>query len=428
MRQWILTALASCCASVAFGQNAIQVSTTAKTANPAVRQSPRGMARYVVGVGIGDDVAVAAQGIGANVVSVIPGLAPTGLVEVPLTGVDAMMATAASDPKIQFVEPLRKLGAPVAPGCSSGDGFAGSGCIAFFDGDPTPAEYFDQPAMAALDVASLYPLLSGNLSVVAVIDTGIDASHSMLAGRVLPFGHDFVDGDNDPSEVANGLDDDGDGQIDEAWGHGTHVAGTIALMNPDARILPLRILDSDGNGTSFAVAEAVAFAVASGADVINLSLGMNGVSEAVRKAIYEAHEANVIVLAAAGNAAAQLVQFPARADDVVAVAAVDQFDQKTSFSSFGPAVEVSAPGDRIYSTMPGDQYAWWSGTSMATAVASGAVSLLHSLSGDPFGIEADKLLGDSSYPIDGANPLYYDLLGDGRIDPTAAAALLFYPN
>ena len=422
-------AFALCCSS-ASAQSIPSATPTWKGTGPGMNVTTGATmeheaGNYVIGMALGGDVEDAAQMLGANVLSIIPGQAPVGLLQIATGTRATIKALVATDPMIQFVEPQRRLGAPITPGCSAGGGLSGSGCIAFFDGDPTPDEYFSQPALAALDVANLHPLLVGNLSIVAVIDTGVDASHTMLAGRVLPFGYDFVDRDTDPSEVANGIDEDADGLIDEAYGHGTHVAGTIALLNPDARILPLRVLDSDGNGTSFAVAEAIYFAVASGADVINLSLGMNGGSKAVRQAIFVAHEADVVVVAAAGNSGTQFVQFPARANDVLAVAAVDASDQKAAFSAYGDAVELAAPGDAIYSTMPGDQYAWWSGTSMAAAVASGAVSLLNSLSGTPFEVKGDDLLEDSSIPIDLFNPLYNELLGDGRIDPNAAAALMF---
>ena len=390
---------------------------------------PTASAPFIVGMNPGGDVMALAAQLGADVHAVLPGPVPMGLLSVSQNS-ETMPDGLTAGSTMNFIEPVRIMGSPLTPGCAgiaqSSVPLSGSGCIAFFDGDPTPDEYFNQPALAALNVSSLHAQLIGRISTVAVIDTGIDASHPVLLGRVLPFGYDFVDRDAYPMEMSNGIDDDGDGLIDEAFGHGTHIAGTIVLLNPDARILPLRVLDSDGNGTSFAVAEAIRFAVASGADVINLSLGMDETSLAVRLAIDEADLAGVVVMAAAGNAGAELVQFPARAKHALAVAAVDEFDTKAPFSSYGGAVKFAAPGVNIYSAMPGDQYAWWSGTSMATSVASGAVSLLHSLSTDPLEISAYNLLEDSTVPIDVLNPLYDDLLGYGRIDPIAAALLLFY--
>ena len=425
-----LITLALTLASGAYAQRPTPVVQSPKTPSslPAPTIEFNDDDRFVVGMKPGGDLSAAAALLGAKVIEWIPGPAPVGLLS-------TSRAIAPGDgaitgiPGIDFIEPVRKLRAPLSPGCTSSAAtstpFSGSGCIAFFDGDPTPAEYFDQPALAALDVGSLHSMLVGNLSIVAVIDTGIDATHPALIGRVLPNGFDFVDRDALPAEMSDGIDNDGDGLTDEAFGHGTHIAGTIVLLNPDARILPLRVLDSEGNGTSFAVAEAIYFAIASGADVINLSLGMNGNSEAVNQALEAAHEAEVVVLAAAGNGGTQFVQSPARIDDVVAVAAVDEFDAKASFSSYGNAVELSAPGVNIYSAMPGGQYAWWSGTSMATSVASGAVSLLHSLSGDPFETSGDELLETSSISIEQFNPGFHDFLGDGRIDPVAASLLLF---
>ncbi len=395
---------------------------------PRTPLHPPASDQFIVGMNPGGDVMALAAQLGADVHAVLPGPVPMGLLSVSQNS-ETMPGGPTIGSMMNFIEPVRTMGTPLEPGCAgnaqSSLPLSGSGCIAFFDGDPTPDEYFNQPALAPLDVSSLHALLVGRISTVAVIDTGIDASHPALLGRVLPFGYDFVDRDAYPMEMSNGIDDDGDGLIDEAFGHGTHIAGTIVLLNPDARILPLRVLDSDGNGTSFAVAEAIRYAVASGADVINLSLGMDETSLAVRLAIAEADAADVVVMAAAGNANTELVQFPARLQDVVAVAAVDAFDTKASFSSFGEDVELVAPGVNIYSAMPGEQYAWWSGTSMATSVASGAASLLHSLADNLYDTSGDKLLEDTSVSIEYLNPLYDDLLGDGRIDPIAAALLLF---
>ena len=95
----------------------------------------------------------------------------------------------------------------------------------------------------------------------------------MLANSLDVLGYDFVDNDLAPDEEANGLDDDGDGRVDELYGHGTHVAGIVHLVAPDARLLPLRVLNSDGRGNNFRTASAIVYATHRGADAINLSLG-----------------------------------------------------------------------------------------------------------------------------------------------------------
>ena len=136
----------------------------------------------------------------------------------------------------------------------------------------TATAYQAQWAPQALNLAEAQRRATGDGVRMAVLDTGVDASHPLLAGRLLP-GHDFVDGDNDPAEggsAANG-----------AWGHATHVAGLVALVAPGARIMPLRVLDADGTGNAWVLAEAMLYALDpdgnpatdDGAHVINLSLG-----------------------------------------------------------------------------------------------------------------------------------------------------------
>ena len=344
----------------------------------------------------------------------------TWLVHLPPGGTGA--SDVANHPGTSWFEPNFYLSSPETGECGVGDGVGGQGgcTIAFYDGFPSPESYYEQPTTSIIDVAAAQDLSLGIPSVVAVIDTGVDPLHPVLASRVLSTGYDYIDGDGAPWDVPNGLDDDSDGLIDEALGHGTHVAGIIALINPDALILPMRVLDTDGNGTAFDVARAMHAALDQGVDVINLSLGMNGNSRAVREAIQRADDLEVTVVASAGNTAGRVL-FPARANDVVGVAALEEDDTKASFSSFGDAVEVSAPGVEIYSAMPGDAWAWWSGTSMAAAVVSGGVSLLHSVHGNPALADGAEALEETSVDIDDINHSFEELLGDGRIDVTAAA-------
>src|SRR5688572_29525469 len=106
---------------------------------------------------------------------------------------------------------------------------------------------------------------NGQPVVVAVLDTGIDRSHPAFAGRLVP-GYDFVSGDNDPSE-------EGTLRINQAFGHGTHVAGIVALTAPEAKIMPIRILDKDGEGDLWRITAAVIWAANNGADIINISFG-----------------------------------------------------------------------------------------------------------------------------------------------------------
>jgi subtilisin family serine protease len=138
---------------------------------------------------------------------------------------------------------------------------------------------------------------------------------------------------------------------------------------------------------------------------------------------------SAVVVAAAGNTGSQTVLYPAAYAGVIAVAALDAADHKASFSAYGKKVDLSAPGTEIYSSMPGNAYAWWSGTSMATAVVSGTASLVPSLfpaeespySGPVPPKKAFNAIYDTAVSVDSVNPDYEKLLGEGRVDILAAA-------
>lgn len=269
----------------------------------------------------------------------------------------------------------------------------------------SPDDYQAQWAPAALHLAEAHTLATGAGVRVAVLDTGVDRSHPALAGR-LRRGFDFVDFDNDPSE---------EGSIaDEGFGHGTHVAGLIALVAPGAKIVPLRVLDRAGMGNAWVIAEAMLYAVDpdgdpqtnDGAKVINLSLGSTSrtrLFDAIAKLTacripavpkptedysdpgYDGDKARcnrfsgAVVVAAAGNGASRKQrQYPAAegAYGLLAVAASNADARLADFSNFGNWIDIAAPGDGITSAVPGGGYAVWSGTSMAAPMAAGTAALL----------------------------------------------------
>jgi subtilisin family serine protease/methionine-rich copper-binding protein CopC len=245
---------------------------------------------------------------------------------------------------------------------------------------------------------------TGDGIIVAVVDTGVNYTHSDLAGNI------WV---NTSEVVGNGIDDDGNGYVDDIYGydfvnrdgyalddkgHGTHVAGIIAgLRNGtgvtgvayDATIMPVKVLDSTGNGSFSNVAAGILYAVNNGADVINLSLGAYGSSSySVTSAITYALNHGVLVCMAAGNDSQASLTYPAilsKTTGGIAVGAVNSSDTVASFSndagSTVPFDYVVAPGVSIYSTYTGSGYAFMSGTSMATPYVAGAAALL--LSAEP---------------------------------------------
>jgi thermitase len=207
--------------------------------------------------------------------------------------------------------------------------------------------------------------------LVAVIDTGIDYTHPDLATNYVPLGYDWVNMDADP------IDD---------HGHGTHCAGIIAaVLNNNVgiaglaqvRVMAEKVLNSGGAGTWDWVANGIINATDCGADIISMSLGGYGDSELVHEAVKYAYDAGVLVIAAAGNDNTNMKSYPAGYDEVIAVAATDQYDNKAWFSNWGDWIELAAPGVDIYSTVPWG-YESWSGTSMAAPHVSGVAALIWS--------------------------------------------------
>ena len=222
---------------------------------------------------------------------------------------------------------------------------------------------------------------------VCVIDSGIDTNHPDLADNYKG-GYDYVNNDPDPA------DDNG---------HGTHVAGTIAaVLNnsgvvgvaPSAEIYAYKVLGANGSGKFSDVIKAVeACAALDGTKITNNSYGSSSdPGTLVRQAFDNAYAAGVLHVAAAGNSgrangSGDTVGYPAKYDSVIAVAATDSNNVRASWSSTGPAVELSAPGVSIYSTYPDDTYATLSGTSMASPHVAGAAALV-------FGCLSSDLNGD----------------------------------
>jgi subtilisin len=207
---------------------------------------------------------------------------------------------------------------------------------------------------------------------VCILDSGIDRTHPELSARYAG-GYDFVNDDSDPA------DDNG---------HGTHVAGTIAAtLNgtgvvgaaPEAQILAYKVLDSKGSGSFSDVIAALDACKNAGGRITNNSYGSAAdPGTLTRQAFDNTYAAGLLHVAAAGNSGsgADKVDYPAKFDSVIAVAATDSSDARASFSSTGPAVELAAPGVNILSTYKGGQYAYASGTSMASPHVAGVAALV----------------------------------------------------
>ncbi len=223
----------------------------------------------------------------------------------------------------------------------------------FVTGASDEISYTGQYASDLLGLDAAHVCGTGSGVVVAVIDTGVDAAHPALAGRVLG-GWNVFENSPDTSDVGNGVDDDDDGNVDEMTGHGTHVSGIIAQVAPDTAMLPVKALDSDGVGDAFFLATGIYYAIDSGASVINLSLSSTQNTRVVAEAVSEAASAGIAVAAAAGNLGrAQPPEYPAVDDNAIGVAATDASDVKSVFSNYQGALDISAPGTDIVSAIPG---------------------------------------------------------------------------
>ncbi|OGP09762.1 MAG: hypothetical protein A3G39_03610 [Deltaproteobacteria bacterium RIFCSPLOWO2_12_FULL_43_16] len=246
---------------------------------------------------------------------------------------------------------------------------------------------FTGTANADIDAPEAWDIETGNASViVAVIDTGVDYNHPDLAANMIQ-GYDFVNDDNDP------MDD---------YGHGTHVAGTIAAkgnngsgvvgVNWQASIMPLKICDANGGCYLDAAAAAVVYAAEHGAKVANNSwggIGEGAFSQTLLDAINLANQSGMLFVAAAANDNINNDETPVypcnyEAPNVICVAATDQSDNRASFSDYGVrSVDLAAPGVDILSTVPSGTcaicspsgYFFLDGTSMATPHVTGAAAL-----------------------------------------------------
>ncbi|MGQ9516661.1 MAG: S8 family peptidase [Anaerolineae bacterium] len=298
--------------------------------------------------------------------------------------------------------------------------YAGPTYIAHIAGEPNDPAWWRQWDMRQIGMEAAWDQAKGDNVVIALIDTGVDASHPELAGRLLA-GYDFANDDGDPQ------DDNG---------HGTHVAGILAAggnngigiagMAWHAKILPLKVLDAKGDGSYFNIIRAIRYAADHGAKIINLSLGGSFPDPNLQEAVQYARTRGCLVVAAAGNQGGALL-YPAAYGETLAVAATDDRQRRPSYSNYGAEVDLAAPGGTqsvgIYSLTPGGGYTTLFGTSMATPHVSGLAALIWStapaLTADQVaGIIKETALKVGTTPYNAAG--WNQELGYGLINAPAA--------
>lgn len=289
---------------------------------------------------------------------------------------------------------------------------------------PNDPLYGSQWGLASVAATAAWDVTKGSSAVVvAVVDTGVDYTHPDLAGRVdTANDRDFVGADLDA------MDDNG---------HGTHVAGIIAAtmdnsigiagLAPECRILPVKVLGSNGDGDTLLVSAGIKDAADKGAKIINLSLA-GPADQSMADAVRYAQQKGCVVVAAAGNEGLSGASYPARYDDVVGVGATNRANARATWSAvgsnYGTGVDVAAPGDGVFSTLPGSRYGAMSGTSMASpfvaAVAALVLSADPSLDGSPTAVIARVL--------DSATPLAPSMgMGHGLLNARDAVGSVVHP-
>ncbi len=222
--------------------------------------------------------------------------------------------------------------------------------------------------VSKIEAPQAWQITKGDQSIiVAVLDTGIDKDNQDLADRVVA----EVNFSDSPTS-------------DDLYGHGTHMAGTIAAIAPECRLMNVKVADDMGKCEPSVVARGIIWAVDHGAKVINLSLAMKA-SPDLEEAVNYAWSRGAIIIAAAGNKGTSEPSYPAYYNNCLAVAGTNENNSLALLSSYGDWVDVAAPGFNIYSELPQNQYGYKTGTSAAAAHVSGVAALVFSVAGDTNG-------------------------------------------
>jgi subtilisin family serine protease len=293
------------------------------------------------------------RGRGGNPKASVPKL-DLHIIEVPVSAAEAIAKNLRNDSSIVRVE---------------------SNQVRRWQGTPTDSQFDQQWALTKIGWDQIYGNVTPQfLTQIAILDTGVDASHPDLIGSI-GTGTSIIPGAN---------------PLTDANGHGTWLAGIAAARTNNltgiagvaydyVHIMPVKVLDDDGLGQDSDIIQGIIWAADNGASVILMAFSNPGYSQSLQEAIDYAWSKNVVLVAAAGNDATGDVSFPAGDRGVVGVSATDQDDNLASTSNFGPSVFLAAPGVGILGTYPDNRYVTWSGTSASAAIVAGTAALMRTV-------------------------------------------------
>ncbi len=306
---------------------------------------------------------------------------------------------------------------------------------------PNDPSFGSQWHLATINAASAWNSFSvGSNIKIAVIDNAVDRAHQDLVGNL------WINAGEIPS---NGVDDDGNGFIDDVNGfdvsdndnnpnppsnsfnHGTHCAGIadattnnaigIASIGYSCKLIGIKATSNSASPSSITNGyDGVVYAIAAGAEVISMSWGSSATSNTAQNIITWASQNGAVLIAAAGNNNVSTLFYPAGYVECIAVAATSSNDAKASFSNFGSWVDISAPGNNIYSTRPSNSYGNMSGTSMACPLVAGLAGLMLSLNPYLTPTDVRNCIVNNAVNINAQNASYIGQLGGGRINADAS--------